>query len=239
MGIVMLDQDEKSRGTTHPGHALRQIRNKRGWTLTEVSRRTGLSISTLSKIENHKLSLSYDKLARLCEGLEVDIAEFFGNAPVSAHDAPAQDRPSGRRSVAIKGEGEVIDTEHYRHLYPASDMLNKRFIPVIVDVHKRSIADFGELVRHPGEEYVYVLEGSVEVHSELYTPTLLRTGDSMYFDSGMGHAYVAIGDGPCRLLSICSGAETAGARNGAKVSPDMKGDVIPLSRGVRLSADGS
>ena len=118
-------------------------------------------------------------------------------------------------------------------------MLNKRFIPVIVDVHKRSLADFGELVRHPGEEYVYVLEGVVEVHTQLYTPTRLRTGDSMYFDSGMGHAYVAIGDGPCRLLSICSGGETAGARHGAHLSPDARADVIPLIQADRRSAGKS
>ena len=237
MAIVTLDPTSKD--TTHPGLALRQIRNERGWTLTEVSRRTGLSISTLSKIENHKLSLSYDKLARLCEGLEVDIARFFGNTPTSDDDVVVAGPTSGRRSLALSGDGDVIDTEHYRYLYPASDVLNKRFIPVIIDVHERSRADFGKLTGHPGEEYVYVLEGCVEVHSDLYTPTLLRTGDSLYFDSGMGHAFVAVGDGPCRLLSICSGGETAGARGRATASPDVRSDAIALIPGARRSAGGS
>ena len=45
-----------------PGAALKALRLKHGWTLAEVSRRTGLTTSTLSKIENDKMSLSFDKL---------------------------------------------------------------------------------------------------------------------------------------------------------------------------------
>ncbi len=53
-----------------------------------------------------------------------------------------------------------------------------------------------------------MLEGTVEFHSELYAPLTLRKGDSLYFDSGMGHAYLAAESGPCRVLSICSGPES-------------------------------
>jgi len=48
-----------------PGAALKALRRQHGWTLAEVSQRTGLPTSTLSKIENDKVSLSFDKLARL------------------------------------------------------------------------------------------------------------------------------------------------------------------------------
>lgn len=207
MQATMPGKDHRAEEATHPGAALRRIRTERGWTLTEVSRLSGLSVSTLSKIENLKLSLSYDKLVRLCQALDVDITRFFGRSPEAVVGSTSGARLSGRRSVTLAGEGDVIVTEHYRHLYAASDMLNKQFVPVVVEVHKRSLADFGELVRHPGEEYVYVLEGVVEVYSELYTPTRLNPGDSMYFDSGMGHAYVAFSDGPCRILSICTAGE--------------------------------
>ena len=64
------------------------------------------------------------------------------------------------------------------------------------------------MIRHPGEEYAFILEGTVEFHTELYAPVLLNKGDSVYFDSGMGHAYLAASAGPCRVLSICSGAES-------------------------------
>jgi hypothetical protein len=94
------------------------------------------------------------------------------------------------------------------HLYPATELLNKRLIPIIVDIRARSLEEFGELVRHSGEEYVYVLEGEIEVHTSAYAPVRLKAGDSIYFDSTMGHAYIAASSGPCRVLGVCSGTES-------------------------------
>jgi mannose-6-phosphate isomerase-like protein (cupin superfamily) len=100
----------------------------------------------------------------------------------------------------------------------------------VAEIRARTLAEFGELIRHDGEEYAFVLDGTVEFHSELYAPVLLHKGDSIYFDSGMGHAYLTASAGPCRVLSICSGAESQlieamrGTRRGepiasAKVAP--------------------
>lgn len=186
----------------NPGVALRALRRQRGWTLAEIGARTGLPISTLSKIENGKMSLSFDKLTRIAQGLEVDIGELF-----AAPAASGNDQFAGRRSITRAGEGYAIRSEHYDHRYPASELLNKRLVPIIVDVHARSLDEFGELIRHAGEEYAMVLEGSVEMHSELYAPMRLEVGDSIYFDSSMGHAYIAAAPGPCRLLAVCSGNE--------------------------------
>jgi transcriptional regulator with XRE-family HTH domain len=187
-----------------PGAALRAIRNKKGWTLAEVSQRTGLPVSTLSKVENDRMSLTYDKLARISTGLDIDISALFGSG---ANGATAVGL-SGRRCITRAGEGKAIETETYDHVYPAADLLNKRFVPIIADIKARSIQEFGELIRHPGEEWAYVLEGAIELHTELYAPLLLKVGDSIYFDSGMGHAYIAGAPGRCRVLAICSGSES-------------------------------
>jgi hypothetical protein len=45
----------------------------------------------------------------------------------------------------------------------------------------------------------------MELHSDLYAPLTLSQGDSVYFDSGMAHAYVRVGDAPCQVLSVCAG----------------------------------
>ncbi len=187
-----------------PGSALRALRLEKGWTLAEVSRRTGVPISTLSKVENDKLSLSYDKLARISKGLEIDIGILFAQ-DVARHPLSLV---TGRRSIARAGEGRTIDTGTCHYLYPATELLNKRFIPIIGEIRARSLAEFGEMIRHAGEEYVYVLAGCVELHTDLYAPVRLEAGDSIYFDSGMGHAYVAVGTDTCRLISICSGPES-------------------------------
>jgi len=184
-----------------PGAVLREQRLNRGWTLADVSERTGLPVSTLSKVENDKISLTYDKLVRLSQGLEIDISLLFGGA-----DTP-QRAVSGRRSVTRSTEGRAIETQNYGHRYVAADLLNKSFIPVVAEIKARSLKEFGELVQHPGEEFAYVLEGTVDLHTSLYAPVRLHEGDSIYFDSGMGHAYIAAGEGVCRVLSICTGAE--------------------------------
>ena len=187
-----------------PGAVLKSLRLANGWTLTEVSGRTGLPVSTLSKIENDKMSLSYDKLARISRGLDIDIGLLFSTKPAE----PALSLATGRRSITRAGEGRAIETETYGHIYPATDLLNKRFVPILADVRARSLAEFPEMIRHPGEEYTYVLEGTVQLHTELYAPVTLEVGDSIYFDSGMGHVYLSVGEGPCRVLSICSGEES-------------------------------
>jgi len=191
------------RVTAHPGAALKALRTQRGWTLAEVSRRTGLPVSTLSKIENERISLTYDKLALLSASLGVDISQLFA-PPLGL----MQGAFIGRRSYTPVGQGQVIETGVYGHTYPAADFLNKRFIPIIAELRAHTLEEFGELIRHPGEEYAYVLEGAVLFHTELYAPLTMRKGDSIYFDSGMGHAYLAAEPGLCRVLSICSGPES-------------------------------
>lgn len=191
------------RVTAHPGSALKALRNQRGWTLAEVSKRTGLPVSTLSKIENERISLNYDKLALLSASLGVDISELFSPAFRTAHGAVI-----GRRSFTPGGQGQFIETANYTHIYPAADFLNKRFVPIVAELRVRSLEEFGELIRHAGEEYAYVLEGTVVFYTELYAPLTMSKGDSIYFDSGMGHAYLAGEEGLCRVLAICSGPES-------------------------------
>jgi len=47
--------------------------------------------------------------------------------------------------------------------------------------------------RHDGQEFVYVLRGTLELHTEFYDPVTLKTGDSIMFDSSMGHKYISKG----------------------------------------------
>src|SRR5215472_18494297 len=88
----------------HPGAALRALRRKNGWTLADVSRRTGLPTSTLSKIENDRMSPTFDKLARISSGLKIDIAALFDHGSVE----DAQPAASGRRCIVRAGEGKAI-----------------------------------------------------------------------------------------------------------------------------------
>lgn len=189
------------------GSALRAIRKERGWNLAEAARQTGLAISTLSKIENGQRSLTYDKLIELASSLQVDIARLFaGNAPAGTESAPI---PLGRRSVQRDGSGFVIEAGVYSYRYLAEDLINKRFSPIVMELHARSLAEFDGLLRHSGEEFVFALEGEVEVRTDLYAPLKLKAGESVYFDSNVGHAYLNAGAGPARILIIASSEQSS------------------------------
>src|SRR5438132_592383 len=86
-------------GETHPGGALRAARTEQGLSLRALAARSGLPYSTLSKLENGKMAMTYDKLTQLAQGLGVDLGALIAEPrPV---EAPAA---VGRRSVARAGE---------------------------------------------------------------------------------------------------------------------------------------
>jgi transcriptional regulator with XRE-family HTH domain len=187
-----------------PGAALKALRVERGWSLNDVSKRTGLPLSSLSKIENDKMDLTLDKLLRITIALETDIAALF-TPPSPPY---SQGEVSGRRSITRAGEGKAIETHIGQYRYLAYELLNKHSIPMIIDVTAKSLEEFGEFNRHPGEEILYVIDGELDLYTNMYLPVNLKKGDSMYFDSQMGHAYIAVGSEPCRVLSVCVAPES-------------------------------
>jgi transcriptional regulator with XRE-family HTH domain len=208
----MSDMDKRSPVMpVPPGELLRALRQKNGWTLRDVSERTGLTVSTLSKVEHGKMSLTYDKMMRIATGLGIDIGVLFAAPTGQPDDARARPRPAGgRRSITRRGEGRLIESRNFIQQYPAAELLHKQLVPIIVEVKARSRAEFGQLLGHAGEEFVLVIEGRLELHTELYEPVVLEKGDSIYFDSSMAHGYVAAGSERCSMLSVCSTAEWGG-----------------------------
>ena len=188
-----------------PGATIRALRLSKGLTLAQVSERTGLAVSTLSKLEIGSVSLSYDKLMLISKGLGVDMASLVDPKPQTARGTGMA---AGRRAVQRAGEGQLVETHSYRQMYLATELLNKKMTPMFVELRARTFEEFteefGGLIRHPGEEFTFVIEGELDFLSELYAPVRLRAGDSIYFDSEMGHAYLKASDGPCRLVCSCA-----------------------------------
>ena len=61
--------------------------------------------------------------------------------------------------------------------------------------------------RHYAHAFVYVLEGSIEVHLQFYTSVVLNAGQGISLDSSMGHAYVAKDCESALVLAVCSGED--------------------------------
>lgn len=184
------------------GQVLRERRGYHGWTLADVAEKTGISKSTLSKIENDLISPSYQTIIQLCAGLDIEIGDLL--APSSNGQEPKH--LMGRRSISRQHEGLVMQDNNYKYVYLCTDIAHKRIIPMVIDVKADSLERIDGLWNHVGEEFVYVLEGAVTLYTSLYEETVLEAGDGAYFDSTMGHAYIATGGKPTRLLVMCSSA---------------------------------
>jgi transcriptional regulator with XRE-family HTH domain len=188
----------------HPtlGRILRDLRNHRGWTLKEMSERSGIPVSTLSKVERDKLTLTYDKLLQLSQKLNIRISELF------AEGEAAEEGVTARRSIGRLDDSVRVTTPNYDYYYLCTELRRKRMIPILTRMRAKSLSEFGDLVRHSGEEYIHVLEGSIVVHTEFYDPVTLHAGEGIYIDSNMGHAYVA-GEGcdEALVLGVCSSAD--------------------------------
>lgn len=173
---------------------IRETRRTRGWTLEETAKRAGIGRSTLSKIENDQTRAGFDIIRRLTEALDLQTPQLF---------VQSKSREiAGRRDVTRKDHGEVRKTETYEHELLCTEITSKSMLPYLSRIRARDMSQFGEWVRHRGEEFMYVLEGDVELHTEHYRPLRLSAGDSVYYDASMGHCCVSVSEEDALVLWV-------------------------------------
>lgn len=184
------------------GTLIRGLRTQSGWTLQEMSDKTGIPRSTLAKVEHGRLTLGYDKLMQLSKRLNIRMSELFASGDELAG------RAMTRRSVGTTDSAIRVETPNYEYFFLCPDLRKKRMIPIFGRVRAKTVEDFGELIRHPGEEFIYILTGRVAVHTEHYEPVILDPGQCVYIDSSMGHAYIlAPGCEEASLLAGCTSCD--------------------------------
>ncbi|WP_241238732.1 cupin domain-containing protein [Colwellia sp. Arc7-635] len=69
-------------------------------------------------------------------------------------------------------------------------------------IYARSFDDFGEWVRHEGEEFLLVLEGEIQLLTEFYEATTLGKGDNVYYDANMGHLVISVSEQDAEVLWV-------------------------------------
>ena len=178
---------------------VRELCRTRKLTLRQLSGMTGIPIATLSKVQNNLATLSYVQLTKLAGGLGLELNDLF--------TAGAVDVRTGRRAVTHKGEGSREATRWYDFEMLCSELANKKMNIAIMEIRARTPEEAGGLITHEGEELAYVLDGTIEVHTEDYRPTRLEAGDCMYMDSTSGHVYVNAGEAKvARVLAVTTHA---------------------------------
>lgn len=176
------------------GNQIRKLRTKRDLTLQDLATLTGLSKPNLSQIENNLVTPPIATLLKISSALGVAIGHFF----------QASTQESSMVVVRKKDRQGVVKGPHISHIgyqyeplaYPKID---KNMEPFIVNMEERD-ADAIVFNNHRGEEFLFVLEGTLEFHYGKKIVTL-QEGDSLYFDSVLPHGYRGV-DGPAKTLVV-------------------------------------
>jgi transcriptional regulator with XRE-family HTH domain len=179
------------------GRRLRTARKKYGWTLAEVAQRSGISITTISRAERGQLALSYEKFSALARALKLDIGTLFSETGGAIE-------PLQRPIVTRAGAGVTYRGLAFTYEFLATQAAGKQMSPILGTVHARRIEGPDDFARHEGEEWVYVLSGAVEVHFENGQVVKLARGDSLYFDSRLGHAYISTSRQLAKTIGACT-----------------------------------
>jgi transcriptional regulator with XRE-family HTH domain len=175
---------------------LKSLRLSNGMTLDELSQLSEVSISTISKIENLQQKPSFETALRIARALKVNFVQMM--------EGPGQvNTGMARRSITRANGGEIYESDYYTYSVHATEIARKIMVPLLMRIRTHNVPPAADWSIHDGEEYIYVIEGSIEFHSEQYSVSVLNQGDSCYFDSTMRHAFVSRGDGDAVILSIC------------------------------------
>lgn len=213
----MTDEEKAAQSAGVPtgeelGARIRRLRNERNWTLQELAERAGVSLSTLSKVENAQVAPTFDTLVKAAQGLGIRFEVLISTAetqssPPSAEpvtEPSAQKRPTGGRLMVTRAAEAVnFSTPMYEYRVHANALRRKFMTPLVMEIKARSLEDVTSWSQHEGEEFILVLAGSVAMHTEYYDPVQLEAGDSCYIDSGMAHMFLTTIDRPARIASIC------------------------------------
>jgi transcriptional regulator with XRE-family HTH domain len=215
------------------GALLRGLRSRHGWTLKQMSEKAGVPVSTLSKVEHDRLTLTYDKLYQLSQRLGLRMSELFAESSDEAAPQPV----TARRSLGDMDHALRVETANYDYYYLCTELRRKRMIPAITKIRAKTLAEFGDLVRHAGEEFIYVIKGEVIVVTEFYDAVVLGEGESIYIDSSMGHAYLAAdGCEEAEVLGVMSSSDAELLDSLLNIHEEQLGGVLDETQSRRARA---
>lgn len=175
------------------GEKIKYIRTSQNLTLKQLSEMTGLSTGFLSQLERGLSSIAVDSLETIAGALNVQLATFFDSNP-EKKEAPVMYSFAQRYEQTTPKIFQAV----LNHNVSAYQML-----PRITQLMPQANSEDEELemYSHKGEEFIYVLEGSVTLllDSQSYT---LNPGDSVQFNSDKEHNWMNGTNKIVKLLTV-------------------------------------
>ncbi len=180
------------------GEKIKEFRENSGMTLSEMADKTGFSTAFLSQIENHLISPPLGAILKIARSLDIEIGRLFDQKESAPYTLVRKDERTETSRVASK-EG-VRYGYSYESLAP--DKINRRMEPFIVTLEP--VSKQGVPYNHEGEEFLFVLEGKIEVQLGDHTD-VLEPGDSIYYDSTVPHRVSCVEDKPAKIIAVIHG----------------------------------
>lgn len=179
------------------GLKVRRLRQERRMTLQDLADATGLSKPLLSQIENDQVIPPLATLLRISKAFKVGLQLFFQE---EGHNEKCILTRAGDSRRMYRRPAEDEPPQPYAYHSLAFGKKQRNMEPFLVEFEPRSNHD-GLQVCHEGEEFLFLLEGTLELHYGDQVMTM-APGDSVYYDSSEPHGYVVRGDGPTRAVAV-------------------------------------
>ena len=174
---------------------IREIRKNRGITLDQLGKEIGLSKGLLSRIENNQVSPPIATLSKISQGLGVPISSFFDGAEEEEKKSYTVIRGHQRKQVVRHG------TKIGFTYYSLTSLTPPRAIEPFIVKYPAKEKEPRVLFDHPGEEFLFVLKGDMEL---VYGKEKIRLkpGDAIHFDPSIPHRGQSAGKEESECLVI-------------------------------------
>ncbi|MDE3149755.1 MAG: helix-turn-helix transcriptional regulator [Acidobacteriota bacterium] len=196
------------------GERIRRLRLKKSMGLVELGRHTGLSASFLSQLETGRVVPTLRNLARIAMVFSKDLSYFFEPEPAAMFRVHRQKDRVRLPQTGVEPPTYYFESLGYMVPVRHMDPYFAEFLPQMGDAEARAHM-------HPGFEFLYVLQGVLEVRHGEHQCTL-EPGDAVYFDAGTPHSYKCVGSRPAEAIIVTMHqAPTAPAVPLRPVGPSM------------------
>ncbi len=184
------------------GQKIKNLRQRKGMSLQAAAEKAGLSEPLLSQIEGEVVAPPVATLLKISKAMGVNIGYFFQDQETEKHAVIVPRNERKRVFRRIHEDPSKVGYYYESLAYPKSEKHMEPFHVTFEVKPKEDLIFF----THKGEEFIYVLEGQLEFNYENETFSL-GTGDSLYFDSSIPHAFRAVGKKNATALDVIYASE--------------------------------
>jgi transcriptional regulator with XRE-family HTH domain len=177
------------------GERVRRVRESRGLSLQDISLRTDIDVSMLKQIEEGALAPPLGTIIKLAKALEMKIGYFISGEEDRAYTIVRRDD----RKVVSRYDSKRAKYYGYEYESLAPHKKDRHMEPFLVTLEPAETEE--ERSAHDGQEFIFVLEGNMEVRlgEEIH---VLEPGDTIYYDSTIPHLVKCHGNKTTKILAV-------------------------------------